>query len=96
MLATLNNQGYYTQGYADDIVILILRKHANTLSELMQRALDIVDGWCLKEKPQVNPSKTALIPFTNKKNLEGLRLHTFFNERLTICWRSQISRFNPG
>jgi hypothetical protein len=56
LLATLNNQGYYTQGYADDIVILILGKHANTLSELMQRALEIVEGWCLKEKQQVNPS----------------------------------------
>jgi hypothetical protein len=85
MLVILNNQGYYTQGYANDIVILILRKHANTLSELMQRALDIGEGWCLKEKLQVNPSKTALIPFTDKNNLEGLILPTFFNERLKIA-----------
>jgi hypothetical protein len=48
LLVTSNNQGYYTQRYADDIVILILGKHANMLSELMQRALEIVEGWCLK------------------------------------------------
>jgi hypothetical protein len=85
LLVTFNNQGYYTQGYANDIVILILGKHANTLSELMQMTVEIVEGWCLKEKLQVNPSKTALIPFTDKKNLEGLRLPTFFNERLKIA-----------
>jgi hypothetical protein len=85
LLVTLNNQGYYIQGYADDIVILILGKHANMLSELMQSALEIVEGWCLKEKLQVNPSKTSLIPFTNKKNLEGLRFPTFFNKLLKIA-----------
>jgi hypothetical protein len=31
-LVTMNNQGFYTQGYADDIVILILGKHINTVS----------------------------------------------------------------
>jgi hypothetical protein len=31
LLVTLNNQGYYILGYADDIVILILGKHANML-----------------------------------------------------------------
>jgi hypothetical protein len=51
----------------------------------MQRALEIGEGWCLKEKPQVNPSKIALIPFTNKKNLQHLRLHTFFNECLKLA-----------
>jgi hypothetical protein len=45
---TSNNQGYYNQGYADDIAILTLGKHANMLSKLMQRALEIVEGWCLK------------------------------------------------
>jgi hypothetical protein len=47
--------------------------------------LDIVEGWCLSEKLQVNPCKTTFIPFTNKKNLEGLRLPAFFNEHLNIA-----------
>jgi hypothetical protein len=42
-------------------------------------------GVVCKGKLQVNPSKTALIPFTNKKNLEVLRLPTFFNEHLKIA-----------
>jgi hypothetical protein len=49
LLLTLNNQGYYTLGYTDDIVILILEKHANIELELMLRALDVVEGWCLRE-----------------------------------------------
>jgi hypothetical protein len=85
LLLTLNNQGYYTLGYADDIVILILEKHANIVLELMLRALDVVEGWCLREKLQVNTNKTALLPFINKRNLEGLRLPTFFNERLNTA-----------
>jgi hypothetical protein len=61
----------------------------------MQRALDIVEGWCLKEKLQVNPSKTALIPFTDKKNLEGLRLPTFFTERLKIAGEVKYLGLTP-
>jgi hypothetical protein len=85
LLVTLNNQGYYTQGYANDIVIPILGKHANTVSELMQRALDTVEGWCLREKLHIHPNKTALIPFINKRNLDGMRLPTFFNECLNTA-----------
>jgi hypothetical protein len=51
----------------------------------MHRALNIVQGWCFGKKLQVNQNKTALIPFTNKKNLEGLRLPTFFKEHLNIA-----------
>jgi hypothetical protein len=32
----LNNAGYYTQGYADDLAILILGKELNTTMDLMQ------------------------------------------------------------
>jgi hypothetical protein len=30
LIENLNNAGYYTQGYADDLAILILRKEVNT------------------------------------------------------------------
>jgi ribonuclease HI len=72
----------YTQGYADDIVILILGKYANVVSELMQRALKIVESWCIQEKLSVNPDKTALVPFTKRRKLEGLKSPTFFGTQL--------------
>jgi hypothetical protein len=39
LLWELNDKGYYTVGYADDIAILILGKFLSTLSECLQMAL---------------------------------------------------------
>jgi hypothetical protein len=38
----INNTGYYTQGYADVLAILILGKEFNMTMDLMQGALKIV------------------------------------------------------
>lgn len=84
LIVLLNNLGYYTQGYADDIVILTQGKHAGAVSELMQGALGIVEGWCIKENLRVNPTKTKLIPFTNKRKLDKLKPPTLFNEQLQV------------
>jgi hypothetical protein len=45
-LTGLNENGCYTEGYADDIAILICRKFQNTVSELLQEALSIVQLQC--------------------------------------------------
>jgi hypothetical protein len=55
----LNNAGYYIQGYADDLAILILGKEFNTTMDLMQGALKIVEDWCNLEGLKVNPRKIA-------------------------------------
>ncbi len=34
LIAELNSKGYYTQGYVDDVVIVIQGKYATTLSKL--------------------------------------------------------------
>jgi hypothetical protein len=41
LLAQLNREDLYTQGYADDFTLLITGKFPSTVSELMQRALNI-------------------------------------------------------
>jgi hypothetical protein len=45
LIENLNNEGYYTEGYAD-LAILILWKEFNTTIDLMQGALKIVEDWC--------------------------------------------------
>ena len=50
----------------------------------MDRALNYVEEWCKRESLWVNSIKLALIPFTNKKNLKGLKTPTFFNKQLQI------------
>jgi hypothetical protein len=42
----LNNDGYYKVGYADNIAILLNGKFLHTVSEVLQRALYIVQQWC--------------------------------------------------
>jgi hypothetical protein len=42
----LNNRGYYTVGYADDIAIPINRKFLHIVLEVSQTALYTIKQWC--------------------------------------------------
>jgi hypothetical protein len=69
----LNNDGYYTVGYADDIAILINGKSLQTVSEVLQTALFTVQQWCERTNLSINPSKMVIIPFTRKWNIKGFK-----------------------
>jgi hypothetical protein len=69
----LNGNGYFTLGYADDIAILIHRKFPNTVSELLQEALSLVQQWCNRTQLSINPQKIVIVPFTRKRDLRGLK-----------------------
>jgi hypothetical protein len=71
-LTVTNDLGFRTFGYADDIVIIVQGKFAHTVRELMQQALNVVVKWAGKEGLNISPHKTAIVPFTNKRILEGL------------------------
>jgi hypothetical protein len=66
LLWGLNNNGYYTAEYADDIAILINGKFPQTVSEVLQTALCIVQHWCERRKLSINPNKTVVIPFRGR------------------------------
>jgi hypothetical protein len=38
----------------------------------MQNALNMVAKWAVKEGLNISPHKTALIPLTNRRKIEGL------------------------
>lgn len=84
LLTELNNKGLYTQGYADDLVVLIRGKHAHVISELMQQALNIIESWCNRENLMVNPNKTTMIPFTRRRKLEDIKLPKLFGTELQM------------
>lgn len=46
LLRKLNREGYNAEGFADDIVILLIGKFEETLCSLMRSALSIVEKWC--------------------------------------------------
>ena len=67
-----------TFGYAHDIVIIVQGKHAHTVREIMQEALNVVVMWADKESLNISLHKTVTIPFTNRRKTEGiepLKLH---------------------
>jgi hypothetical protein len=72
LLTVTNDLGFSTFGYADDIVITVQGKFAHTVREIMQKALNVVAKWAAKEGLNISPHKTAIVPFTNRRKLEGL------------------------
>jgi hypothetical protein len=71
-LTVTNDLGFSTFGYADDIVIIVQGKFAHTVREIMQKALNVVIKRAAKEGLNISPHITAIVPFTNRRILEGL------------------------
>jgi hypothetical protein len=67
LLWELNEGGYHAIGYADDLAILINRKFSQTVPEVLQTALGLVQQWCDRTGLSINPNKTVVIPFIKKK-----------------------------
>ena len=68
----LEKLGFNTFGYADDICIRVQGKFAHTVREIMQNALNVVAKWAVKEGLNISPHKTPMVPFTNRRKIEGL------------------------
>jgi retron-type reverse transcriptase len=68
LLTVTNDLGFSTLGYADDIVIRVQGKFANTVRELMQSTLNMIAEWAVKDGLNISPHKTAIVPFTNRRN----------------------------
>jgi hypothetical protein len=71
-LTATNDLGFNNFGYADDIVIIVQGKFVHTVTETMQKALNAVAKWAVKECLNISPHKTAIVPFTNRRKIEGL------------------------
>lgn len=75
ILRKLNQAGYSTEGFVDDLIILILGKYENTLCSLMNSALKIAQKWCnenglLSVNPQKTKPKTTLDSKTYDTSLD--------------------------
>ncbi len=70
LLLKLNALGYTAQAYANDLAIVIQGKHLNTVTDLMQGSLSVVDSWCTTKGLSVNTEKTEVLLFTRKRKTE--------------------------
>ncbi len=84
LLNLLNNSGYYSQSFSDDLSILLTGICINTLSGLMQSALNLVQSWCISKKQTANPDKTKIVLFSRKKLQSGYKPPKFFGKQIHL------------
>ncbi|CAK1588958.1 unnamed protein product [Parnassius mnemosyne] len=78
LISKLNDNHFYTVGYADDLTILVSGKTASIVCDLTQAALRIVERWCREHDLTVNPNKTVLVMFTQKRKLNNYHPPSLF------------------
>ncbi|CAL1681165.1 unnamed protein product [Lasius platythorax] len=82
LIVRLNQGGFYTQAYADDLATFVIARDANTVSGLLRTALGRIKRWCIETGLSVNPDKTELVVFTGKRKLEGWSNPIFYGKEL--------------
>lgn len=58
--------GIHIQAYADDVTMVSEGFDENTVSNILQSALETVQRWCNQKGLSVNPRKTELVSYTGK------------------------------
>jgi hypothetical protein len=84
LLGETSDLGCSTFGYADNFVVVVQDKFAHTCGELMQSALNVVVKWAVKEGRNISPYKTTIVPFTNRRNVEGLGPPTLHGKEIKM------------
>ena len=84
LLTKLNESGYLAIGYADDIAILISGAYEEVILSLMNSVFRILEKWCGETGLSVNPEKTGLVLFTNKKRTSLVNLPKIFGVELSM------------
>ena len=75
LLRDLNEAGYYSIGFADDIAIIIRGKFPSTVSEVLQNSLKRLENCFNRTKLSGNPNKTTIVPFNRLKNKGPIKKH---------------------
>lgn len=72
----------FTHGYAYNLVVFISEKFYMTASELIQRALNIIQNRCAEDGFIVNSNKVGVVFFINRKRLDGFSVPSLCNVAL--------------
>jgi hypothetical protein len=73
VLWKLSGSGCFSVGYTDVIGILINGKFPLIASEVLQSELGLIQQLCDRTDLSINPSKTAVILFTETRALKDIR-----------------------
>lgn len=85
LLSLLNGSGYFSQGFADDLAVLLIEQFLSILCELTQFALKLVEDWCSLQNQSANPDKTKLNLFTTQRAINEANLSRLSIFCATVC-----------
>ena len=84
LLERLNSQGINTQGYADDMAVLVSGLCLSTVCRQVQTGMEIVSDWCEETGLSVNPRKTEMVLFTRRKRRDGFKAPHLGGQELAL------------
>ena len=87
LIRILNEMGYLTIRYADDIVILVKGKFEKVLPDILERGLEIVRQWCMEKSLRVNPTKTEIVIFTRRYTSHFYEVQSHHRSKLRCSTR---------
>ncbi|XP_036322108.1 uncharacterized protein LOC118736115 [Rhagoletis pomonella] len=70
--------------YADDLAVVVSGKFPQTLCDIMQDRLRLIERWTKEKGLGVNPEKTDLVLFTRKYKIPSLQLPAIGNKILKL------------
>lgn len=74
IITLLNDLGHQTEGFSDDLATVVRGKFIPTLCDILQSTLNKISNWCIKNELSINPVKTKMVIFTNKRKIDGIKI----------------------
>ena len=102
----LRCRGFYIQTYADDLAVLVIGADMLWIRGMTQKAKNIAANWASEQELQFSSTKTEIVQFTHKRNLDlgslsmnGSKLELSKEARLLgvtmdskLTWKPHITR----
>ncbi|RYE25309.1 MAG: hypothetical protein EOP45_04900 [Sphingobacteriaceae bacterium] len=82
LLRTLKDARIKVIGYADDVTLVVKGKFIDTVADVTQSALKIVEKWCRNAGLRINPNKSEQMIFTRRRNIPNFSPSKIFGEEI--------------
>lgn len=90
VLKTLNDMGYNSHSFADDLAVILIGKFISSLCELMQHAFALIENWCTDHEQMANPDKTKIVLFTKRRQIQGFKAPKLFGKEIHLSNSAKI------
>ncbi|KMQ89895.1 lian-aa1 retrotransposon protein [Lasius niger] len=89
LIVKLNQRGFYTQAYADDLATVVIARDANTVSGLLRTALEKIKRWCIEAESNPTGSVKHLEVILDAKLSWGKQLDFACGRACALLWATK-------